>query len=316
MDSSSTWIAWAKSSIYHYNSQGLTTTAASSITDTTATSGGTVISDGGAFITDRGVCWSTSHNPTITDSHTYDSTGKGSFTSSIIGLTPGTIYYIRAYATNSVGTAYGYEVSFTTTGTVPIITVFDYDGNIYNTIKIGTQIWMKQNLKTTHYRNGDAIPNILDATVWSQLTTGAYCNNNNDTNNGNIYGRLYNWYAVADSRNLCPIGWHVSSDTEWTIITASLGGVVIAGGKLKEAGTTHWSSPNMAATNETNFTALPGGYRYSDGTDYPVGYGGDWWCSTYYDTYAWFRYLYFDYSGMNRDYRNKTWGGSVRCVKD
>ena len=149
-------------------------------------------------------------------------------------------------------------------------TVTDIDGNTYQTVKIGDQWWMAENLKVTCYRNGDAIPNITDGTTWASLSTGAYCEYNNDINNVATYGRLYNWYAVTDSRNIAPAGWHVPSDAEWKQLEMYLGMSqseadatgwrgTDEGGKLKEVGTMHWNSPNTGATNESGFTALPGG---------------------------------------------------------
>eukprot|EP00825_Cyclidium_porcatum_P010076 TRINITY_DN15162_c0_g1_i1.p1 TRINITY_DN15162_c0_g1~~TRINITY_DN15162_c0_g1_i1.p1 ORF type:complete len:564 (+),score=55.59 TRINITY_DN15162_c0_g1_i1:400-2091(+) len=234
----------------------ITTTIVSSITNTTATSGGNISSDGGDNVTARGVCWSTSPIPTIAlSTKTTNGADTGSFTSNITGLIPGTTYYVRAYATNSVGTAYGSEVSFTTT-TAPVTTVTDYDGNVYDTIHIGTQIWMKQNLKTTHYKNGTAItyPG-ANNTAWQNNTNGAYAwYNNNEATYKNTYGALYNWYAV-NTGMLCPTGWHVPTDAEWTTLTTYLGGEFIAGTKLKA--TTLWESPHTIATNETGFTAFP-----------------------------------------------------------
>ena len=144
-------------------------------------------------------------------------------------------------------------------------TVTDIDGNVYHTVTIGTQTWMVENLKTTRYRNGEAIPNITDNASWAALITCAYCDYNNIPSNSITYGKLYNWYAVNDSRNIAPMGWHVSTDAEWTTLTTFLGGTSIAGGKLKENGTIHWNSPNVGATNETGFSALPGGYRLNSG---------------------------------------------------
>jgi len=197
--------------------------------------------------------------------------------------------------------------------------VTDIDGNVYQTIKIGNQIWMAENLKVTHYRNGEAIPNIFDDTDWYyNLSTGAYCNyDNNATNADTSYGRLYNWYAVTDSRNIAPTGWHVATDAEWQTLVDYLGGSSVAGGKMKEAGTTHWSSPNTGATNESGFSALPGGYRYGDGTYYDVGYYGYWWSATEYSSdYAWYRGLRYYNSGVSRGYGSKQGGFSVRCVGD
>jgi uncharacterized protein (TIGR02145 family) len=196
-------------------------------------------------------------------------------------------------------------------------TVTDYDGNVYNTVTIGTQVWMKENLKVTHYNNGDTISNITAQGVWDTLTSGAYCNYNNNSSFVNTYGRLYNWYAVNDTRFLCPTGWHVPTDAEWTTLTNYLGGEDIAGGKLKEKDTTHWESPNTGATNDYWFTALPGGYRNSHGTFYGVGHYGYWWSATENNaTIAWVRDLDYDNSNVTRDNYNKVDGFSVRCIRD
>jgi uncharacterized protein (TIGR02145 family) len=202
--------------------------------------------------------------------------------------------------------------------TPPVTTVSDYDGNVYNTVTIGTQVWMTENLKVTHYRNGDPIPNVNDNTAWSTLTTGAYCNYNNTSGNGSTYGLLYNWYAVADSRNIAPAGWHVPTETEWLTLINYLGDSAIAGGKLKETGTTHWTSPNTGATNETGFTALPGGYRNGfSGTFTAIGVIAYLWTSTESSTVnAWFRYLDNGSGYISRSTYKKSAGFSVRCIKD
>jgi uncharacterized protein (TIGR02145 family) len=206
-------------------------------------------------------------------------------------------------------------------------TVTDIDGNVYNTVTIGTQVWMKENLKTTKYNDGTAIPNITDNTAWAALRTGAYSDNNNTPANSTIYGRLYNWYAVDNDaitkvesnggKNVCPTGWHVPADTEWTTLTTYLGGESVAGGKLKETGTTHWASPNTVATNETGFTALPGGYRVN-GT-YLLNYSfGIWWSSTAYiiPTCAWPRGMIYNTASVYRNYGANQDGFSVRCLRD
>jgi uncharacterized protein (TIGR02145 family) len=292
----------------------ITTTAASAITQTTATSGGNVTSDGGAAVTARGVCWNTTTGPTIASTtKTSDGTETGAFTSSITGLTASTTYYVRAYATNSIGTAYGAEVSFTT-----VSTVTDFEGNVYNTETIGTQTWMAENLKTTKYNDGTAIPNITDNTAWAGLITEAYSDYSNTPSNSITYGRLYNWYAVTDSRNICPTGWHVPTDAEWTTLTTYLGGESVAGGKLKETGLIHWADPNTGATNETGFTALPGGARSFDGTYSLIGLYDYWWSSTEDSNtpLAWGRCVYYNYTKVGRSYLNKQNGFSVRCIKD
>jgi len=196
-------------------------------------------------------------------------------------------------------------------------TVTDYDGNVYTIITIGTQQWLGENLKVTHYRNGDPIPNITDDTQWSQLNTGAYCWYNNDITNKQIYGALYNWYTVNDSRNVAPIGWHVPSRNEWILLKDYLGGSYNAGGKLKEIGTAHWQFPNTGATNETNFTALPGGVRGSMFISIrEIGY---WWTSTNNDLNTAFYYkMLFDEASLNGSnmYLTKKNGISIRCIRD
>lgn len=295
----------------------LTTADVSAITDTTANCGGTITSDGGATVTARGVCWSTSQTPTVSDSITNDGGGAGSFTSKMSGLTPETDYYVRAYATNSGGTGYGAAMLFLTLES-PYGTVTDIDGNTYQTIKIGNQWWMAENLKVIHYSNGEAIPNETGNDAWIGLANGAYCAYNNDNGNVSTYGLLYNWYAVDDSRNIAPAGWHVPTDEEWQTLVDYLGGNSVAGGELKEEGTTHWDSPNTGATNESGFSALPGGYRgHSRGVYYSMGYDGHWWSATdYSSTHAWNRYLNYYYSKVYRYDYYKQCGFSVRCVRD
>jgi uncharacterized protein (TIGR02145 family) len=200
-----------------------------------------------------------------------------------------------------------------------ISTVTDYDGNIYHTVIIGTQIWMVENLKVTHYRNGDAIPNITDNDEWSHFSSGAYSNYDNNVNYADDYGRLYNWYAVNDSRSICPAGWHVPSDGEWTTLINFLGGEDVAGDKLKS--TSKWDSPNTTATNSSGFNAIPGGSRVYFGNFINFGGYGEWWSSTEDDTdRAWSRTLN---SNKSRAYRSISYHGpvknngfSVRCLRD
>lgn len=293
----------------------VTTNQISSITQTTATGGGNVTSDGNLTVTARGVCWSTSSSPTTANSKTTNGTGTGSFTSSITGLSSNTTYYVRAYATNGAGTAYGNQISITTTSNSGG-TVTDIDGNVYNTVTIGTQVWMAENLKTTKYNDGTSIPNVTDNTAWKNLATPGYCWYNNLATYKDTYGALYNWFAVNTGK-LAPTGWHVATDAEWTTLTTFLGGESVAGGKLKETGTTHWQI-NTGATNSSGFTALPGGIRYSGGLFVGVGYNGNWWSSTDYGAgdYAWIRYLYNDSAYVMRGYFYKLDGYSVRCVRD
>lgn len=385
----------------------------------TATAGGLVTLDGGAAITGRGVCWSSSANPTIEDSHTNDSTGTGRFISHLTGLTPGATYHIRAYATNSIGTVYGADSVFTTnaeprvpiieTGTVSVINstsaaavgnvisnggdeitaigvcwsraanptvdlltktiegailgifksqitglssattyhirayatngigtaygkettfsiimdepgprVSDIDGNAYNTVYIGNQLWMAENLKTRHYRDGTAIPSEpLTSQEWLGLTTGALCYYDNDElNNKNIYGPLYNWYAVTDERTLCPSDWHIPSNDEFLELRDYLGGLSIAGAKMKETESGLWEFPNTGADNSSGFTALPGGDR-DDGEFGSILNGTGWWSSTEVnEADAWSHYLYYSSTSFFPSPDAKVSGCSVRCIKD
>jgi len=196
----------------------------------------------------------------------------------------------------------------------------DIDGNIYTTVKIGTQTWMKENLKTTKYRNGDPIGTTTPATLDISAETApkyqwAYAGNES---NVSTYGRLYTWYAATDSRSICPTGWHLPTDAEWTTLITYLGGGSVAGGKLKETGTAHWLSPNTGATNSSGFTALPGGDRYANGTFEVIGYVGHWWSSTEnYPTNAWVRYMTYDASTILRSNGDsETSAFSVRCLRD
>jgi len=252
-------------------------------------------------------------------------TCTGTFTSNISGHNPATTYYERAFATNSAGTAYGNQIDFTTTGSsmgVPcpgMPTETDYNGNVYNTVQIGTQCWMKENLRARNYRNGTPIPNITSNSTWGSLSTDAMCWYNNDSvTYAATYGALYNWYAVDNPNGLCPTGWHVPTDAEWTILTDFLGGLSVVGGPLKETGTTHWNTPNTGATNSSGFTALPGGCRnYSTGSFDYIGGSGYWWSSSAYSsTGAWNRVLLYDDSGVYGVSLTKRLGFSVRCVRD
>ena len=191
----------------------------------------------------------------------------------------------------------------------------DIDGNTYTSIIINGQEWMQQNLAVTKYRNGDPIPTGLSNTTWQNTTSGAYAIYNNDAANNTLYGKLYNWYAVNDGRGLCPTGWHVPSDAEWTTLENNLGGSGVAGGKMKS--TTGWTSPNTGATNSSGFTAFPGGCRNSNGTYDGIGNFGFWWSSSESGSgSAWTRSLYYSVSIVVRSNFNKRLGFSVRCVRD
>jgi uncharacterized protein (TIGR02145 family) len=305
----------------------VTTSAVTDITSTSARGGGNVTDDGGATVTVRGVCWSTYPNPTDSHPRTSDGGGTGTYISDINGLTPGTLYYLRAYAKNSVGTGYGAQVTFIT---APDNTLTDIDGNVYQTVQIGDQVWMAENLKTTRYANGSSIPLVEGASAWGALpaSSKAYCWYDNSTANRDTYGGLYTWAAAMNGsasssanpsgvQGVCPDGWHLPSDAEWTELTDYLGGSAVAGSKLREAGTAHWTSPNTGATNESGFTALPGGGRFIDGLFFTVGNNAYFWSATENDaTSAWYRSMYYDLANVTRNNYFKGYGLSVRCLKD
>ena len=193
-----------------------------------------------------------------------------------------------------------------------------FNGYTYTSLVLGNgQEWMAENLRTTSYANGDPIPNVTDGTQWGSLTTGAWGHYNNDNQYENPYGKLYNWHTINDSRNVCPMGWHVPSDAEWTVLSDFLGGEPVAGGKMKSTGTQYWLSPNQDATNESGFSGLPGGGYGTSGTFSVIGSQGYWWSSTEFDQiYAFYRRLYYADGTVTSPYSSKTNGFSVRCLRD
>jgi uncharacterized protein (TIGR02145 family) len=287
---------------------------------TSINTGGSVTKENGSHATARGVCWDTSPNPTVNLSTiTSDGTLNGNFYSKVTGLIPGTTYYLRAYATNDAGTGYGNEFKFTIhiAGTA----VTDIDENVYNTVTIGTQIWMVENLKTTRFNDNTPI-NLVTNGYW-QSNYPVYCwYNNNENKYNSSYGALYNWSAVNTytGKNVCPTGWHVPTDKEWTTLTTYLGGESIAGGKMKETGTTHWLGPNNEATNESGFSALPGGTtNFNSGFNF-LGLTGGWWSSDngIYNMgyYPLVRTIYSYYGYVERTIGDQRFGYSVRCMRD
>jgi len=309
----------------------VTTTAITDITQTTATSGGNVTDEGGSTVTEKGIVWSTNPNPAITDNPTADGTGLDSFISSLTGLTENTTYYVKAYATNSFGTGFGDEIQFTTLSN--ITTVTDYDGNIYETIEIGTQIWMKENLKTTKFADGTSIPLIESNTDWSNLLITDYAysfQNNNQNNEADVYGALYTWNTIMQGQTsstnnpsgiqgICPDGWHIPSNSEWFELINFLGGSTnSASGKMKEGGLEHWNAPNTGADNSSGFTALPAGDRFHEtGIFQTLGHVAGWWTSTEFDSNSGRTIILHSDNNTVFNYDiTKTNGLSCRCIKD
>jgi uncharacterized protein (TIGR02145 family) len=285
----------------------------------TATSGGEITSDGGGDITEKGVCWNITGDPTTADSKTSDGTGAESFTSNLPGLQKGTVYYVSAYATNSIGTAYGEQFIFSTQ-------IDDIEGNKYNTTIIGSQIWMAENLKSTKYKDNTQIPNVTGNTAWINLTTHAYCwANNNEATYKPLYGAFYNWYAIKSGK-LCPTGWHVPTDADYATMEISLGLTQAQTATWEWRGTdqgkqlkniTGWNTGENG-TNTSGFAALPSGYRaYATGICEGLGILGYWWTATEQDAnIALYRRLDGNNSGVYRGGTYKKAGKSVRCVKD
>jgi uncharacterized protein (TIGR02145 family) len=412
----------------------LATSPLINITATSATGGGIIISDGGAEITAKGICWGITANPVTSGTKTEDGDGKGQFVSNITGIDAASLYHVRAYATNSIGTAYGADLSFSSSGQIPsantlaatditatcstlngtvnaynssTTVTFEYgltteygsitqaapssvtgkastsvnayisdltpyttyhfrvkavnstgteygadmsyttlladiEGNVYNTVTIGTQVWMKENLKTTKYNDGTAIPNITDNTVWSALTTGAYSDCNNIPANANIYGRQYNWYVIDNNaatkvtsnggKNVCPTGWHVPSDTEWKTLTDYLtnngfgyggSGSDIAKSMATTSGWPADGTPgnignDQTSNNQSGFSALAGGYRAISGVFLYIGTVGAWWSSDMPNT-GYGSILHISYNSSfvaSGVICNAQFGVTVRCLHD
>lgn len=332
------------------------TTEVISITSNTATSGGNITDDAGAAITARGVIWSTSSDLSLDNYEgiTNEGAGAGSFTSNITGLEPETMYYVRAYATNSHGRGYGNALAFATfEETTGIGTVMDIEGNVYQTVIIGSQQWMAENLRVTKYNNEDDILTGLGDTEWFYTTNGAYAiyphvgnSTDNDVEGINsdkemiaAYGMLYNWYAVADEKGLCPEGWSVPSDDDWKQLVDyaveqgfpnneqqvnssgdALKSCLQVGSPLDECNT--YDHPRWNPHDTYNgfdafgFFALPAGTRLSNGDYYSIGEFGLWWSSSENSTpYAWVRYITSGCGSVRRNYDFKTNGFSVRCFR-
>lgn len=307
------------------------------VTENTALAGGVVRDDGGSEITSFGICWATVQNPTIEGSHFTFSEWTSTFSTTLKQLELRTIYYVRAFATNSSGLAYGNEVVFRTNDSP----VTDIDGNVYPAVVIGEQIWMARNLEVTHYADGTEVPFTPANEWWDSLrvTEKGYCYYNNSPSNKRNYGALYSWSAAVNGvddvnpeqepiQGVCPDGWHLPSDNEWKELEMFLGMSVLeadstgwrgrVGGKLKATGSRFWLIPNEGATNETRFTALPAGERFPKGDYFNLAYSTTFWTSSNYNRdYAWARALGYYVTTMYRGHNDtKEFGFSVRCVKN
>jgi uncharacterized protein (TIGR02145 family) len=198
----------------------------------------------------------------------------------------------------------------------PLDPVVDIDGNAYKTVNINSRIWMNENLRTTRYNDGRDIPLTADADNWNNLVSDGFCWYNNDASNKDTYGALYNGYAIVTG-NLCPAGWHVPSIEEWRELSTVLGDSATAGGKMKEAGTDHWLSPNKGADNSSGFNGLPSGIRYFEGTFTSIQtYTAIWSSTESVGDDLWSAGLYYAESGLTMNHKSKKYGFSVRCIKD
>lgn len=321
--------------------EGIPTVITGTVSEITRTSAkilGSSNSSGGANQVIHGICWSNLNTRPTLGGDYYVGTeywfnagaGEGSFNAEMKYLTPGTKYFVWAYAENNSGIGFGDVVTFSTPGTIngevqfnPNLiydTIMDIDRNSYKSILIGDQTWMAENLKTTKFNDGSDIGNITDRDQWNQIKTPHYCWYLNDINYKNTYGALYNWYAVNSGR-LCPAGWHIPSREEWITLLEFLGieNQQVAG-PLREIGTGHWININSSVTNASGFTALPGGWRnYMNINFGELGYSGNFW-SSYQGDFDWnsieISYLYFNDIEIERFTRSKGSGLSVRCIKD
>lgn len=307
----------------------ISTLAVNNITASTAKCDVKILNNGGSPITQYGVCYSENPNPSFLGvaSKTSGTAATDNFTHILNSLSSNTKYYVRSYATNAVGTAYGNEIEFTTpeadnseiifNSKLTYGTVSDTEGNVYKTIVIGNQTWMAENLRTTRFRNGDSIPTTktLSQDISSEVSPVYQWS----LGNTKVNGRLYTWFVATDARNICPIGWHIPTDAEWTILIDYLGGENVAGDKLREIGTVHWIplSNNGSATNESGFTALPAGSKDITCVYNPNSNVCVWWGSTSNKPDSGVtRNVSGNYSYVTYINGNKTNGYSIRCVKD
>jgi len=287
------------------------------ITIYTVTCGGNVENDSGSVVTARGVCWNKTGNPSLENflNYTIDGSGMGGFSSNVTELQEISTYFIKAYATNENGTAYGEERSFVTLAACGAL-ILNYDGQVYHTVEIGNQCWFKENLNIGEKIYGSQ-------NQQNNSTVEKYCYNDSESN-CDEYGGLYRWdeamqYVTNEgAKGICPEGWHIPTDDEWDVLVNFLGGSGVAGGKMKETGTAHWNSPNTDATNSSGFTGLAGGgHNFFSSSFYDLGYYGNILSSSDVDaSHAWTRRLYYDANDVFRTSQYKTEGFSVRCLQN
>jgi uncharacterized protein (TIGR02145 family) len=292
------------------------TAAPTALTASGVVSGGSITSSGGGNITSKGICYGKNPNPVISGDRTNDGPGAGGFTSTISGLEDGTVYYLRAYAVNEAGPAYGEQVQILTM-------VADIEGYLYKTVRIGNQVWMAENLRTIKYNDNTGITPVSDPDEWKILTTEAYCIYGNTPSNRQLYGVLYNWYAVEEG-NLCPVGWRVASDADFQTLETTLqmdpdevtafgNRGIDQGAQLKND--TGWAESENG-TNTSGFSALPGGFRYYGGDFWNLGSLIYFWTSTPNSaTDAYQRRLDGELNTVWRERTLKQAGKYVRCVK-
>ncbi|MGA1374714.1 MAG: fibrobacter succinogenes major paralogous domain-containing protein, partial [Flavobacteriales bacterium] len=292
------------------------TDAATSVTSSAATLNATITATGGSAVTATGFKYGT--DALLTSP--VDVVGSGT-TSSFTGVLPclkyATQYWAVGYATNALGTSYGDTIAFTTSAFTCGTSTVSYDDYCYTTVLIGSQCWFKENLRNDNYNDGTPIPGGLDNSTWFTTTSGAHTvygqGGANEAANLATYGRLYNWHAVTDAAGLCPMGWHVPTDSEWDTLVASFGGTSTAGNAMKS--TTGWASGD-GGTNTSGFSGLPGGFRYGNGNFSNEGSHGYWWTSSPDATFAWFRFLISGDPAVSRDSRSAQGGFSIRCLQD
>jgi uncharacterized protein (TIGR02145 family) len=296
----------------------ITTSQVSAITATSAVSGGVITYDGGAQITESGICWSTNPQPDLDDSFVLNSSGASTFSSTLTNLSPGTKYYVRAYVKNSEWTVYGAPVTFNSK-------VADVEGNLYSTVNIGSQVWMAENFRATKFNDGTPIANITDNTEWLNLSGAAYCWYNNDISYKPTLGALYSWYTITEG-DLCPSGWHVPTDEEYNTLELYLGlnpdSVNVWGWRGTNQGTqlkstTGWDDGGNG-TNTSGFTGLPGGYRYAaQGAFYSLGTVTYWWTATEASAdLGWYRRLDASCNDIYKAATSKRGGKYIRCIKN